>query len=164
MIRVILGVFGNITMQNDREKQSDHQNDQFWKVIESQMGYSIPVYIMNLLRIRGFENATTIKTLTVKDYEDLEVFARTKMEKYVPFGASRENYYNIFSRDPEAFEILPGHIKLLNQVVEHLKRMSSTCNKQTGKPNIPSLISQSRDQRKFYILSSDMTKYYCFFL
>lgn len=151
-------------MQNDSEKRADHQNDQFWKLIESQMGYSIPVYIKNILRLRGFETATTIKTLTAKDYEDLEVFARTKMEKYVPFGASREDYYNIFSREPEAFEILPGHIKLLNQAVEHLKRMSSQYNKQTGKPNIPSLISQSRDQRKFDILSSDMTKNYCFFL
>src|ERR1700761_5253666 len=106
--------------------------------------------------MRGFENAASIKTLIGEDYKELETFARTKMEKYIPPDAKREDYYHIFSKEPYAFEIVPGHIKLLNQAVEHIKSMTASSRnlglgdaKPLKKHNFPSLVRQIQDRGKY---------------
>lgn len=101
-------------------------SDNFWKLLESQMDCSVPLYIKNILRLRGFDNALSVRTLTVKDIDSLETFARTKMSKYIASGADLKDYYHIFSKEPESFEILPGHIRLLNEIVRHVTVMAAT--------------------------------------
>ncbi|KAJ6642393.1 Maternal protein tudor [Pseudolycoriella hygida] len=67
-----------------------------------------------------------IKTLTEDDYKSFETFARTKMKKFVPDNANLQDYFHIFADDPELFEILPGHIRLLNEIVRHSTAVDTT--------------------------------------
>ncbi len=100
----------------------------FWKAIETDINCSVPTYLKNILRLRGFDNHLSITTLTDKDIMSLETFARTKMEKYIPSDANRSNYYHMFAEDRESFEILPGHIRLLKEIVKRIGGTTMTQN------------------------------------
>ncbi|KAG4076937.1 hypothetical protein HA402_015924 [Bradysia odoriphaga] len=94
--------------------------DDFWNLVEAQVRFTIPTYVKNLLRLRGYDNALSVKTLTDEDLKSLETFARTKMWMYIPPGANDKDYYHIFSSDPESFEILPGHVKMLKEIAKQV--------------------------------------------
>lgn len=111
-----------------KEQACDRSIDianKFWELIEKQMGCMIPMYLKNILRLRGFENAASIKTLTGDDYKDLQTFAQTKMAKFIPSGARLDDYYYIFWKEPDTFEILPGHVRLLDEIVKHINMHTS---------------------------------------
>ncbi|XP_037035919.1 maternal protein tudor-like [Bradysia coprophila] len=92
----------------------------FWNLVEAQVRCTIPTYVKNLLRLRGFDNALSVKALTDEDLKSLETFARTKMWMYIPPGANDKDYYHMFSSDPESFEILPGHVKMLKEIAKQV--------------------------------------------
>ncbi|XP_037035914.1 maternal protein tudor-like isoform X2 [Bradysia coprophila] len=94
--------------------------DDFWNQVEAQVRCTIPTYVKNLLRLRGYDNALSVKALTDEDLKSLETFARTKMWMYIPPGANDKDYYHMFSSDPESFEILPGHVKMLKEIAKQV--------------------------------------------
>lgn len=82
----------------------------------------------------------------------MEIFARTKMAKYIPLDSNRKDYYGMFSECPEEFEIVPGHIRLLDQVVEHIQIVMASQrsavverNRTIRKTKVPNSIRQSQD-------------------
>ncbi|KAG4077014.1 hypothetical protein HA402_016001 [Bradysia odoriphaga] len=92
----------------------------FWNLVEAQVRCTIPTYVKNLLRLRGYDNALSVKTLTDEDLKSLETFARTKMWMYIPPDANDKDYYHMFSIEPESFEILPGHVKMLKEIAKQV--------------------------------------------
>lgn len=102
----------------------DQPTGKFWNFIEKNMGCVIPKYLKNILKLCGFDNAQSIKTLTDSDFSHLVTFAKVKMNKFIPVGSDPQDYYHIFSKNPEDFEILFGHVRLLEQLVKYINLMT----------------------------------------
>lgn len=100
--------------------------EKFWNLIDEHMGCRVPSYVKNILRLRGFDNAACIKTLTDEDYKEFETFARTKMAKFIPSGSNLKDYYHVFSEEPNEFEFLPGHIRLLKEIAKYITVMTAS--------------------------------------
>lgn len=98
--------------------------DQFWLFIETNMGCTVPKYLKHILRIRGYDNAASIGTLNLSDIQQLQEFIRVKLEKTPTQNVDREKFYPQYHDDSDPFEILPGHIKLLEKVVSYVNSMS----------------------------------------
>lgn len=101
--------------------------DNFWSIIESKMGCNIPKHIKNLLAMRGYENAVSIRTITSDDIKEMQDFARSAdMKERLPKDANLEDYYGCFSNTPAKFQILPGYAKLIEEIVDYIKIMTAS--------------------------------------
>lgn len=90
----------------------------FWQLIESKMG-PIPSYVKNILRLMGYESAISIRTIGPKDIDAFQKYVKsTDMRKRVPADAKMEDFFGVLWENPENANILPGHIKLIEQIVE----------------------------------------------
>lgn len=49
----------------------------FWDFIESRMCCIVPRYLINLLAMQGYENAFSIRRLTMEDIGDLNKYAKS---------------------------------------------------------------------------------------
>lgn len=97
------------------EASSYDFTDQFWHLIEKNMGCIVPTYLQYILRIRGYDNAASIGTLTLDD-----------VQKCLPQDADRKKYFHQYHNDSDTFEILPGHVKLLQKVVNYINSMTES--------------------------------------
>lgn len=92
----------------------------FWKLIESKMG-PVPNYVKNLLTIMGYENAISIKTINRDDIESFQKYLISdEMKLRVPKGSNLQDYYGVFWETPKKANLLPGHIKLIEQIAEYV--------------------------------------------
>lgn len=96
--------------------------DKFWNMVETKMGCTIPKYLQNLLAMRCYENAHSIKTNTLDDIQEMQKYIRsTEMMERVPKNADSRDYFGVFWATPNKSYVLPGHLKLILEVVEFLK-------------------------------------------
>lgn len=107
--------------------------DQFWNFIENNMGCAVPKYVQLILRVRGYDNAASIGTLTSGDIQQLQDFFRAKFKKDAGQHVNREDqnanskdFFQPFRNDSDEFEILPGHVKLLEKVVSYVNSMTES--------------------------------------
>lgn len=98
-------------------------SNKFWSVIETKMGCIVPNYVRNILRLRGFDDAVSVSKITKDDIEALKHFAKNSMNDMIPSNANRLDYYflAVYEKNPEAFEIAPGHVKLLESIIDFIK-------------------------------------------
>lgn len=82
------------------------------------MGCIVPNYVRNILRLRGFDDAVSVSKITKDDIESLKHFAKNSKS-----NANRLDYYflAVYEKKPEDFEIAPGHVKLLESIIDFIK-------------------------------------------
>lgn len=98
----------------------------FWQLIESKMG-PIPNYLKNLLKLMGYESAISIKTIERNDIDSFQKYLTSAdMRKRVPANAQMEDFFGVRWETPENAIILPGHIKLIEQIVEFVNLTLAT--------------------------------------
>lgn len=114
--------------ESQTESSSQDFTDQFWNFIENDMGCVVPKYLKLVLRVRGYDNAASIGTLTSNDIQKLQEFFRAKFKKDVSSdaGQDRKDFFHAFHNDSDEFEILPGHVKLLDKVVSYINAMTES--------------------------------------
>lgn len=96
--------------------------EKFWDIIENKLGCSVPKYLQNILALRGYENAHSIKTITQEDLSELQKYVRSdEMMERVPKDADFRDYFGVFHATPKKCYVLPGHMKLLIEIVEFVK-------------------------------------------
>lgn len=96
--------------------------NKFWSFIESKLHCKIPKYLQGLLKRQGFDSVTvkiTVKTFDATDTRCMENFVRNKgyhisCSTYDDF----KDYYDYTQNFEEEFEILRGHKKLLDAIVD----------------------------------------------
>lgn len=90
----------------------------FWELIQKKLGCSIPRYIVNILTLQGYDNALSLLEMNIDDICQLEEYARSdKFLKRIPKDATLKDYLGTFHDAQKEFELIPGHRKLLLQVV-----------------------------------------------
>lgn len=96
--------------------------DKFWSLIEAKMGCNVPKYLQNLLKLRGYENAISIQTITKEDIDELTTYAKSEeMKARIPVDCDPKDYFgDYFWSTPENFYVLPGHVKLLLKIVDFI--------------------------------------------
>lgn len=115
------------------ESQADF-TDQFWQLIEHNMGCVVPLYLQQILRVRGYDNAASIGTLTRDDIQQLQEFFKQKLKKNAEKDSSQDanqnlnqkKFFHAFHNDSDEFEILPGHLKLLDKIVSYINTMTES--------------------------------------
>lgn len=100
--------------------------DQFWRLLEKSMGCVVPIYLKYILRARGYDTAASIGTLTTEDIQKLQGFFQAKLQKDNGQDSNRKHFFHAFHNDSDEFEILPGHVKLLEQIVSHVNSMNES--------------------------------------
>lgn len=94
----------------------------FWDILQSKMGCIVPKYLVNLLLMRGYDSAFSVRRMTIADINGLSLYAKSdEMKESLPPNAKLENYYCVFSSKPDKFDILPGHVNLLLEIVDFIK-------------------------------------------
>lgn len=96
--------------------------ENFWDLIERKISIIFPTYLRNILKLRGYDNAASVKTITSEDIEKFEIFAKTEMNNRLPEFSRPIDYFYIYI-GPDDFEILPGHKIILKEVVAYVKEM-----------------------------------------
>lgn len=95
---------------------------EMWKDIEQNVKVGVPKYIQNLMESQGFDNIVSIKRMTQEDIDFLESFGKSeKYEKKIPKDANRAHYYGS-AANKEDFEIVRGHRKLIEEIIEYAKK------------------------------------------
>lgn len=88
-----------------------------WPRIERVCG-TVPIYLKNLLKMCGYEQESSLRSLNDDDFVDMERFAREELIHLVPLT---QFYFHIFCNDPaREFRLVPGHRKLLLQMSAYL--------------------------------------------
>lgn len=98
--------------------------DQFWTLLEKNMGCMIPSYLKHVLRVRGYDNAPSIGTLTTADIEKIQAYFQTKLKSGAVRNVDRAMFFHSYHNDADDFEILPGHLKLLEKIVTFINSMT----------------------------------------
>lgn len=98
--------------------------DRFWHLNEKYMGCVVHTYLKHVLRIRGYDNAACIGTLTTNDIQGVQEFIRTKLQKTPANDDDRKNYFHSTQQKSDEFEIFPGHVKLLEKIVDYINSMT----------------------------------------
>lgn len=101
----------------------DGDVENFWNLIERKMSIIFPTYLRNILKLRGYDSAGSIKFITEEDVANFENFARTAMVNRLPENSNKADYFSVYT-DPADFEIIPGHKILLQEVVAFIKEMT----------------------------------------
>lgn len=97
----------------------DENLNEFWKLIEKS-GFKVPRYLQNILKLRGYEDEKSIRTISDEDIQGFQTYATSKMKNFIPADADLRDYYNDYSTEPESFEIVPGHQQLLKAMVNYV--------------------------------------------
>lgn len=98
---------------------------QFWNLLEKNMGCMVPTYLQHILQIRGYDNPASIATLTTSDINTIQDYFRTKLQKGNVSDTDRDKLYHAYHNGTEEFEILPGHVKLLEKIVTFINSMTA---------------------------------------
>ncbi|CAG9820579.1 unnamed protein product [Phaedon cochleariae] len=111
--RVRKGMRDGIVKQlMDHEADFESREDCFREVEES-LKISLPISLKNVLRMNAFNNAAVLRDITEKDFEDMEKFMASETTQELIPKSEYEQYYGIFDTNPEKFQFLLGHKKLL---------------------------------------------------
>lgn len=109
-------------LQSSNESRSELESVDFWNVVQRKMGHKIPKYLVNILTLQGFDNALSLKKFDEDDIILVESYVKTdKFSRRIPVDSSLEDYFGIFHNSKADFEIIPGHKKLLMQVIDYIK-------------------------------------------
>ncbi|XP_055611910.1 uncharacterized protein LOC129758431 isoform X2 [Uranotaenia lowii] len=102
-----------------------------WSRIERVCG-PVPIYLKNLLKMCGYEQESSLRSLNDDDFVDMERFAREELVHLVP---PTQFYFHIFCSDPaREFRLVPGHRKLLIQMSAYLNYTNAANELQRAEP------------------------------
>nr|CAI5838954.1 unnamed protein product [Callosobruchus analis] len=102
---------------------------------ESSLHFKIPEYIKNLLFLAGFESLALIATMTEKNIEELELYAKEELKSIVPQKDYVKYYGSTYKNYPEKFKFVIGHKKMLHLLIEFCKSQENSANEE-NKENI----------------------------
>lgn len=95
----------------------DENKNLFWQLIEAKMG-PVPNYLKNVLTLRGYENAMSIKTIDQKAIDSFQKYLSSEeIRERIPPDSIMEDYLGVMWRTPDKAYILPGHVQFLEQIV-----------------------------------------------
>lgn len=97
--------------------------ERFWMFIEKSMGCVVPMYVKHILHIRGYDNAVTVGSLTAADLKQIQEFVKNKLERTPPENIDKRKFYHQYHEKSDPFEILPGHVKLIEKIISFIKSM-----------------------------------------
>ena len=98
--------------------ESENEQNVFWDLLEYKIGFALPVYLKNILSMSGFDNPISFKRITEADIAEIEQFVLSdKMKKRIPKDGNLREYFGTFYENPEDFEIVLGHKKMLIEVI-----------------------------------------------
>lgn len=101
--------------------QNFNEMSDFWKIVEVNTGICLPTYLKNTLQCSGYNDASSIKSITPDDIDSLEKFAREDMQDYISEKDNKEDYYHVFHDKIDKFKIVKGDRVKLMDVVEFVK-------------------------------------------
>ncbi|KAK4881467.1 hypothetical protein RN001_004786 [Aquatica leii] len=108
---------------------SDSQEpEDIWRKIEITLGIKIPDYLINLLKIAGYDNELSLSYIADDDIENLEEYARNELINIVNLEDEHERrkYYGNYFNNYKNFKIVMGHRKLLVNVWKEYKNKLDT--------------------------------------
>ncbi|VEN46405.1 unnamed protein product [Callosobruchus maculatus] len=97
---------------------------------ESSLHFKIPQYIKNLLFLAGFESLALIATMTEKNIEELELYAKEELKSIVPQQDYVKYYGTTYKNYPEKFKFVIGYKKMLHLLIEFCKSQENSVNEE----------------------------------
>ncbi|VEN60399.1 unnamed protein product, partial [Callosobruchus maculatus] len=97
---------------------------------ESSLHFKIPQYIKNLLFLAGFESLALIATMTEKNIEELELYAKEELKSIVPQQDYVKYYRTTYKNYPEKFKFVIENLAYLSISVKicHIYHLTVTFN------------------------------------
>nr|CAI5840444.1 unnamed protein product [Callosobruchus analis] len=103
---------------------------------ECSLHFKIPEYIKNLLFLAGFESLALIATMTEKNVEELELYAKEELRSTVPQKRlCQVLQIYIYKNYPKEFKCIIRHKKMLHLLIEFCKSQENSANEE-NKENI----------------------------
>lgn len=140
-----------------------NSNEMFFDTLEDKMVFKMPIFLKNILRLTGFNNLLSFRTIDEKILDKIEDFVKSKkMDKYImqekqlsSTNTDEEHlsaYYGIFWNDQINFEIEFGHRVTLCGIADYINAKIKETDLQTGldffKPGKPAEIFKTKDSKK----------------
>ncbi|XP_024887128.1 uncharacterized protein LOC112464402 [Temnothorax curvispinosus] len=97
-----------------------------WHIIKKGMGLNIPVYLKNIMRLKGYDTPIAIEKMSADTTKELELFGRTEMLKFIKEGEKYSDYFNKYHICPSEFRIPTGHKALLDEIQKFVANKLST--------------------------------------
>lgn len=89
----------------------------FWDQLETMTGCAVPIYLKNILFLMGYDNPLSVKGISSKDIENIQAYMKSKeYEERIPPNSNKTDFYGVSTIREKAY-ILPGHVKLLEELV-----------------------------------------------
>jgi len=104
-------------INNVQQKLINSENDVFAEA-EMSLNIKIPITLKNLLIVNGFENEIVISNINDSDIRDIVSFAKNELHKIID-KENLPNYYGIYWKNPELFEIIPGYKHIISLLSEY---------------------------------------------
>lgn len=88
--------------------------DQFFRCLEKQLKTSLPQYVINILKMNGFDNAFMMSKLVESKISDIEGFMRNEFASFMlPVDENVNDYLGVYKQCQNKFKFLCGHKTLL---------------------------------------------------
>lgn len=81
---------------------------QFWAVLESKSGVTVPVHVKNILRYSNIDNIFRRQTFDEGTFPTLEKFVGEDMVDFLDPGADIKENFGIYEKNPSKFKFVPG--------------------------------------------------------
>ncbi|KAF5282760.1 hypothetical protein FQR65_LT02757 [Abscondita terminalis] len=143
------------------EKEQEALRRYFWKYIKDTFQVDLPVFIINILKVNGYDNVMALKGFSESDINSIENFAKDVLPNIINIEDQDEikKYYGFFSKNYTKFCIPPGIKKSLLNIGSELasskdfKRINED-NPGNSSGNKSSKSIEAARKRKRTILSS----------
>jgi len=108
-------------IDNVQQKLINSEDDVF---AEMSLNIKIPITLKNLLIVNGFENEIVISNINDSDIRDIVSFAKNELHKIID-KENLPNYYGIYWKNPELFEIVPRYKHIISLLSKYCKKKLS---------------------------------------
>lgn len=103
----------------------DPENEGFWRTVEEFSAEVVPPYLKKLIVAAGYDRYTALKHFLDPVSDLVSDDTRYELEKFarqnIPALFSEEFIeQTVYLRNPETFQLVPGHIQLLKSIAQKL--------------------------------------------
>lgn len=113
-------------MDENSEKavEDTKDNDYFFSQLCKGLHYNIPTYIINILKLTGYDSPVVLGNVTMEDIAVMESFVRSNLEALLPDNYNAYDYYGSYGNNKTAFQFVPGHLKLIFELKAFINKKS----------------------------------------
>ncbi|XP_067210203.1 uncharacterized protein [Linepithema humile] len=111
-------IYVSVGIQTETQEEDQIAMDvvAMWHIIETGMGLKVPVYLKNIMRLEGYDTTIAIQKISADNIEELELFGRKEMHKFIKKGEKYSDYFDKYYICPSEFRIPIGHKILLSEI------------------------------------------------